>query len=139
MSQKYEKPLPQPNEITGPFWEASKNHELKLQRCGSCGGYRYPPGEICPHCRSNNLEWVKVSGRGKVYTWSVIHQVYHPAFAEEVPYALVAVELEEGPRMVTNLVGCPPEEISVDMPVAVTFEDVTDEISLPKFRPERGK
>lgn len=138
MNEGYQKPLPRIDEINRPYWEAAKRHELVLQRCQVCGRYRYPPGETCPGCLSDKLDWVKASGRGKVYTWTVFHQVYHPAFASEAPYAVVAVELEEGPRLTTSLVDCKPEDIKIDMPVEVVFDDVTAEITLPKFRP-KGK
>jgi len=135
MSEEYQKPLPGIDELTRPYWEAAKRHELLLQKCQQCGHYRYPPGESCPSCLSDELEWVKISGRGTIYTWTVFHQVYHPAFAGDVPYAVVTVELKEGPRMTTNLVDCPIEDIRIDMPVEVVFDDVTEEITLPKFRP----
>lgn len=135
MSDKYEKPLPRIDETNRYYWEAARQHELMLQRCQECGQYRYPPGDSCPRCLSDSMVWVKASGQGTVYTWTVFHQVYHPAFAKDVPYAVVAVALEEGPRLVTNLVDCKLEEIKVGMPVEVVFDDVTEEITLPKFRP----
>lgn len=135
MSEKYEKLLPRINEMSRPYWEGAKRHELLLQKCQECGHYRYPPGETCPSCLSDKLEWVKVSGRGSVYTWTVFHQAYHPAYKDDIPYAVVVVELEEGPRMITNLVNCRIEDIKVGMPVEVAFDDVTEEVSLPKFRP----
>jgi len=135
MSGEYKKPVPQIDDISRPYWEATKRHEMVLQRCQGCGNFRYPAGDICPRCLSDQLEWVKASGRGKVYTWTVFHRVYHPGFTEDVPYAVVAVELEEGPRLLTNLVDCRLEDINIDMPVEVVFEDITEEISLPKFRP----
>ncbi len=135
MSQPAAKPLPQIDEQTRPFWEAARRHELVLQRCKECGNYRYPPGENCPECLSDDLEWARVSGRGTVFTWTVFHRVYHPGFVNEVPYAVVAIELEEGPRMTSNLVDCKLEDIKIVMPVEVFYEDASDEISLPKFRP----
>ena len=135
MTEEYQKPLPGINELNRPYWEAAKKHELVLQKCQQCGHYRYPPGESCPSCLSDKLEWVKASGRGTVYTWTVFHQVYHPSFAEDAPYTVVAVELEEGPRMVTSLMDCKTEDMRIDMPVEVTFDDITEEITLPKFRP----
>jgi len=135
MSMKMQKPLPGINELNKPFWEATKRHELVLQHCLKCGVYRYPAGLTCPECVSDELEWRKVSGRGVVYTWTVFHRAYHPAFANEIPYAVVAVELDEGPRMITNLVDCQLVDIKIGIPVEVTFEDVNEEISLPKFRP----
>ena len=135
MSEQYQKPLPGIDELSRPYWEAAKRHELVLQRCHQCGHYRYPPGESCPSCLSDELDWVEASGRGSIFTWTVFHQVYHPSFAGDVPYAVVAVELEEGPRIVTNLMDCRIEDIQVGMPVEVVFDDVTEEITLPKFRP----
>lgn len=135
MSEKYEKLLPRIDEMSRPYWEGAKRHELLLQKCQECGHYRYPPGETCPSCLSDRLEWVKVSGRGSVYTWTVFHQAYHPAYKDDIPYAVVVVELEEGPRMITNLVNCRIEDIKMGMPVEVAFDDVTEEVSLPKFRP----
>ena len=135
MNEQYQKPLPAIDELTRPYWEAAKRHELVLQKCQQCGHYRYPPGESCPSCLSDELDWVEASGRGSIFTWTVFHQVYHPSFAGDVPYAVVAVELEEGPRMVTNLMDCRIEDIQVGMPVEVVFDDVTEEITLPKFRP----
>ena len=135
MSNQVPKPLPGVDELNKPFWEAARRHELVLQRCRKCGFYRYPAGLICQECASDDLAWVKVSGRGVIFTWTVFHRAYHPAFADEVPYAVVAVELEEGPRMITNLVDCPLAEIKIGMSVEVVFETVNDQICLPKFRP----
>jgi len=135
MTEKYEKLLPRIDEMSRPYWEGAKRHELLLQKCEECGHYRYPQGETCPSCLSDRLEWVKVSGQGSVYTWTVFHQAYHPAYKDDIPYAVVVVELEEGPRMITNLVNCRIEDIKMGMPVEVVFDDVTEEVSLPKFRP----
>ena len=135
MSERYEKLLPPINDMNRPYWQGAKRHELLLQKCQECGHYRYPPGETCPSCLSDRLGWAKVSGRGAVYSWTVFHQAYHPAYKDDVPYAVVAVELEEGPRMITNLVNCRIEDIQIGMPVEVVFDDVTEEVTLPKFRP----
>jgi uncharacterized OB-fold protein len=135
MSERYKKPLPRIDEVNRPYWEAARRHELLLQKCQECGHYRYPPGETCPFCLSDRLEWVKANGRGTVYTWTVFHQVYHPAFEKNIPYAVVAVELDEGPRLLTNLVNCKIEAINIGMPVEVVFDDVTEEVTLPQFRP----
>ncbi|TET74616.1 MAG: Zn-ribbon domain-containing OB-fold protein [Dehalococcoidia bacterium] len=131
---EYNKPLPQITPENKPFWEACKQHELSLQRCQDCGHLRLP-SPICQKCLSMNSEWVKVSGRGKVYTWVVIHQRYHPGFVEELPYNVTLVELEEGPKLITNIVGCNNEDLRIGMEVEVVFEDVTEEITLPKFKP----
>jgi len=92
---------------------------------------------MCPECNSWNTEWVKASGRGKVYSWMVAFQPFHPAFFGDVPYAVVMVELEEGVRLTANMVDCKPDDLYIGMPVEVVFDDVTEEITLPKFRPSR--
>lgn len=135
MSGEHQRPLPYLTDVNRPYWTAAKRHEFLLQRCEACGHYRHPAGTSCPSCLSDKLTWVKASGRGKVYTWTVFHQVYHPAFAGEVPYAVVVVELEEGPRLATRLIDCSLEDIRIDMPVEVTFKDIDENISLPSFRP----
>lgn len=135
MTNPTPKPLPKVDDLTRPFWEAARRHELLLQRCKQCGEYRYPPGFTCPECLSDDLEWVKASGRGTIYTWTVFHKVYHPAFAAEAPYPVIAVELDEGPRMITNIAGLKPEDLEIGMPVEVVFEEMSEEITLPRFRP----
>ena len=131
----YEKPLPEITAAMRPFWDAARQHQLVVQRCTGCGTHRFPARDICSRCLSRDADWVRVSGRGTVFSWAVMHQVYHPGFANDVPYAVVVVELDEGARLVSNLVGCAPDEIRADMPVAVVFEDVAPEVTLPKFRP----
>jgi len=132
------KPIPRVTEELEPFFAAARRHELVVQRCDDCGALRFPARELCAGCLSRCASWVPVSGRGRVLSFYVMHQVYHPAFAAEVPYAVVVVELDEGPRLTTNLVGCRPAEIQVDMPVEVAFEDRSDQVSLPVFRPARA-
>ena len=127
--------LPQPSPVSQPFWEAARRHELVLQRCSGCEAHVFYPRYNCPHCGSRDLEWVKTSGRGTVYSYTVARRPTHQAFADRVPYVIAIVELEEGPRLTTNIVGCEPEAVRIGMPVAVTFEDVSDEISLVMFRP----
>jgi hypothetical protein len=134
---EYLKPLPHVDGVSRPYWDAARRHQLMLQRCRKCGAYRYPAGEACSSCLSDDLEWVKATGRGEVYTFTVFHQVYHPAFAGDVPYVVAAIELEEGPRMIASLVGCTPPEVRIGMPVEVVFDDVTAEVTLPRFRPRR--
>ena len=131
----YTKPLPQMTPEMAPFWEAARRHELVVQRCRGCGTPRFPARDICSRCLSREAEWAPVSGRGTVFSYTVMHQVYHPAFAAEVPYAVIVVELEEGARLLSNLVGCPVGDIAPGMPVEAVFEDVTPEVTLPKFRP----
>jgi len=134
----YKKPLPKPNADTRPFWEGCKAHQLRFQKCSQCGHLRWPPSVICPICHSSQTQWVVASGKGRVYSFAVYHVAFHPAFEDEIPYVTAVVELAEGPRILTNIVGCSPSEVRCDMPVEVVWDDVTDEFSLPKFRPTSG-
>jgi len=130
---EYNKPLPHPNADNKPFWDACRLHELRFQKCRQCGLVRWPAAFICPDCHSDQSEWIAVSGRGKVYSFTVYHQVFHPGFEQDVPYVTASIELEEGPRLLSNVVNCPPGEVYCEMPVKVIWEDVTPEVSLPKF------
>jgi uncharacterized protein len=118
------------------FWEGCRNHRLLFQKCQACGHVRWPPSIACPVCYSGNTELITASGKGKVYTFAVFHKAAAPAFEGRVPYVVAVVELTEGPRILTNVVGCDPSEISCDMAVEIVWEDVSDTESLPKFRPE---
>ncbi|TMA34625.1 MAG: Zn-ribbon domain-containing OB-fold protein [Deltaproteobacteria bacterium] len=134
-TRPYKKPLPRVDEESRGYWEALARHELYFQRCRDCGTARSYPRAVCPSCLSSATEWVRASGRGTVYTFTVTQQNQTAGFRDELPYVLAMVELEEGPRLVTNLVGCAPDDVRTGMPVEVAFEDVTGEIALPKFRP----
>lgn len=131
----YKKPVPTITPEMKPFFDAAKRHELVVQRCTQCGAHRFPAREICSACLSHAAEWVRVSGEGEVFSYNVMHQVYHPGFADAVPYAVVVVKLKEGAKMNSNLVGVQPHDIKIGMPVKVIFEDITDEVTLPKFAP----
>ena len=137
MTSEYKKPLPRPENptLTQPYWDAAKRHELVMPRCKNHNGFFWPPRELCPVCLSMELEWAPVGGNGRVYSYTIINQPGIPAFADDVPYAYAHVQLDEGIRLTTNIVGCPVEEIQVDMPVTVEFDDVTPEVTLVKFRP----
>jgi len=134
-TKPYRKPLPRIDEEARGYWEALARHELYFQRCRDCGTKRFYPRALCPVCLSSATEWVRASGRGVVYSFTVTYQNQAPGFREELPYVLAIVELDEGVRMMTNVVGCAPDAVRVGMPVQVVFEDVTAEITLPKFRP----
>jgi hypothetical protein len=131
----YRKPLPRIDEESRGFWEALARHELYFQRCRDCGTKRLYPRALCTSCLSSATEWVRASGRGTVYTFTVTHQNQAPGFRDELPYVLAVVELEEGVRLMTNVVGGTPDAVRIGMPVEVVFEDVTPEVTLPKFRP----
>lgn len=129
-----DKPLPVPTLETAPYWEGCRQHQLRIQRCTDCAQYQFFPRIYCSKCFSDRVEWVNASGRATVLSFTVVRRPVSPAFAGEVPYIVALVTLEEGPQMMTNIIGCPPEEVTIGMPVEVIFEDWTDTVSIPKFR-----
>jgi len=131
----YEKPLPEVNEKTARYWEGCREHKLLLPKCRACGEIFFFPNHFCPRCLSEDLEWIQSSGAGKVHTFSVIERPPIQSFAADVPYVVAIIELDEGPRMMSNIIEIAPGDVRVDMPVEVVFEDVTDDVTLPKFRP----
>jgi hypothetical protein len=136
--EEYRKPLPQPSETSRPFWQGTQARELRLQQCRDCGKRIFYPRAICPFCLSEHLDWVVATGKGKVYSYTVVRRAMHPAFQEDVPYVLAIVELDEGPRLTTNIVGVEPEDVRVDMPVQAAYDDVTSDITLLNFEPLLG-
>jgi len=132
-----ERPLPIPEDeaLTAPFWEAAKRHELLIPRCRHCNRYFWYPRAACPHCLREEWEWARASGHGRLHTFTMVHQPAHPAFTEDVPYAYAVVQLEEGVRMISNVVECEPDDVAIDMPLEVTFDDVSEQWTLVKFRP----
>lgn len=136
MSDGARPPLPQPDALTRPFWDACRRHELRVWACSDCGRLFLPPGSCCPRCWSMEIKLHAVSGKGRVFSFGVYRRTYHPAIP--APYVVALVELEEGPRLISNIVGCAPEEIEVDMPVRVRFEEVGD-FTLPHFEPVNGR
>lgn len=133
----YDKPLPEPNQFTKFYWEAAKRHQLAIQKCSACGRFNHWPRPVCRFCQSDKLAPQVVSGKGKIYTYTVTHYPYHQAFLKQGPYAVILVELDEDPRVrvMSNLVDYKPEQLKVGAPVEVVFDDVTPEFTLPKFRP----
>ena len=130
----YRKPLPVVTPLERPFWDYARRHELRMQRCTACSRYRYPVSPVCANCDSDGYEWAQVSGRGRILSWVVFHRCYFPSFADEIPYNVAMIALDEGPVMVSNVLA-PNESLRGSMPVEVVFEDATAEISIPKFRP----
>ena len=124
-------PLPAANAETLPWWEAAREHRLVAQRCMACGALRHPPGPRCPSCSASESDWQELSGRGVVYTYTVVHQQFVPA---DVPYVVVAVELDEGVRMVSNLVDASADEVRIGQRVDVAWEDMGPALALPRFR-----
>ncbi len=128
------KPIPESSPSLAPFFAAAREGRLVVQRCAGCGALRFPPREVCSGCLAHEATWQPVSGRGEVFSYNVMHQVYHPGFTAEVPYAVVIVKLAEGPKITSNLAGCPVDQIAIGMPVEVVFEQVSSDVTLPKFR-----
>ena len=126
--------VPEPTPETQPFWDGCKQGELRLQRCTSCSHTYFPPRPFCPKCAHREVSWVKASGKAKLYSYVIHHR---PAAGFTPPYSIAVVELDEGPRMMTNIIDCPqtPEALQLDMRVEVTFVPISDTISLPQFRP----
>lgn len=116
------------------FWENAREHRLVAQHCTACGRSRFPPQAMCPHCLGKEFEWSALSGRGIVYSYVTFFRAGHPAWQDKLPYNVSLIELEEGIRMWSNVVACPPEAVHVGMPVQVFYEDL-DGYSLPKFQP----
>jgi hypothetical protein len=131
----YLKPLPKPNADTKPFWEGCRHHQLRFQKCCKCGFVRWPPSALCPSCHSADSDWIRAAGKGRVYSFAVYHVAFHPAFKDDIPYVTAVVVLDEGPRLLTNIIGCHPSDVTCDMPVEVVWHDLSEELSLPKFKP----
>lgn len=133
-------PLPVITDENRPFWEGCRQGRLLLQFCDACRQYQFYPRLYCMHCRANGasgasgLRWVEASGRGTLYSYTVIRQNKSAEFRERVPYNVAIIQLEEGPRMMSNIVDAEPEDLRVDAPVLVVFDPVSHEISLPRFR-----
>jgi len=128
---------PKPTPETQHFWDGTQAGELRLQRCDACASVYFPPRPFCPSCASRKVSVFKASGKGKLYSY-VIHHRPAPGFTP--PYSIAVVELDEGPRLMTNIIDCPqtPEALELDMKVEVAFEKLDDKISLPLFRPAKG-
>jgi len=139
MTADYRKPLPVPSAVSAPFWDGLRKGQLRVQRCSGCGQHIFYPRSLCPKCLSQALQWVTVSGRGKLYSYTVVRRAFHPAFQEDVPYVYAIVELEEGPRVTSNVVNCPLEALRVDMPLRAVYDSVTPEVTLLKFEPDPGR
>lgn len=137
MADKSRLSLPVPTPETQHFWDGTKAGELRLQRCDDCSEAYFPPRPFCPNCGSRSVSVFTASGKASLYSYVINHR-QHPAF--DGPYSIAVVELEEGPRMMTNIVGTPqtPEALTLDMPLEVTFEDMSETIALPYFQPAGG-
>ena len=132
---EYALPVPAADEASEEFFRGAKERKLMLLCCASCGVWRLPGRDRCLDCWSTEAAWAQASGRGTLYSFGIMHQQYHPAFASVIPYNFAIVELAEGPRMISSIVGCANEDLRVDMPVAAVYDDVSDETTLVRFRP----
>lgn len=133
------KPLPAITTEAKPFWDAAAKQQLMIQRCKDCNAWVWTPRPSCNECGSEKIEWTQVSGRGEIYSFTVIRQVVgraaSKAFEPDIPYVIAWVDLDEGPRLITNIVGCPVEDVKLGMKVTVRFEQASKDVWLPKFRP----
>jgi len=131
-------PMPMADAITLPWWQAAAEHRLVVQRCAACGRTRLPPAPLCAACRSSEADWQEVSGRGEVYTYTVVHR---PIAADQaLPYviAVIALEGSGGLRMISNVVDVDADRVTIGMPVEVVWEDMSEDLSVPRFRPRAG-
>jgi uncharacterized protein len=127
-------PIPKPTPVTQPFWDATAQHKLLLQKCDQ-GHVFYYARTHCPVCLSNQLQWVEASGKGRLYSYTVARRPQSPDFAEDVPYIIAAITLEEGPRITSLLVDADPDNVTIDGRVEVTWDDTAPNLAMPYFRP----
>ncbi len=132
--KEYTKPLPVMQSWSHKFWEGTKKGKLLIQECQDCGTKIFYPRKACPECWSSNLGWYESSGKGKIYTYSIMLAGVEEKFASDLPYVLAYIDLPEGIRMMTRIVGCDPKAVDIGMDVEVVFEEATEEITLPYFR-----
>ncbi len=137
MTQDYKKPVPSPQGESDHYWQKAKEGELWLRKCNACGSAYFYPRDISPCCFSRDTSWIQASGKATLFTYGIVQRAPHPGFVGDVPFVTAIVELEEGPNMPTNIVmeDPTPEKLQVGMPLEVVFEDITDTIALPKFKP----
>ncbi len=132
------KPVPRSSPESLPYWQAAAAHRLEVPRCNVCGAHWFPPSRSCPHCQSADMAFARVSGNGRVFSFVIYDRVYHPAFAGDVPYVVALVELDEGPRLITNIVGIAPEDVRCELRVEVEFRPAGDGLAIPCFKPADG-
>ena len=131
-------PSPMSDPMTLPWWEAAAEHRLVVERCSACETTRLPPAPVCPKCRSDRSEWQEVSGNGEVYTYTIVHR---PIAADQaLPFVIAVITLDDagGVRMMSNVVGVDPDTVKIGMPVEVVWEDMSEDLAVPRFRPQRA-
>jgi uncharacterized protein len=132
------KPVPHPDAGSQPYWDGAAEGRLRLQRCTGCGTARHYPQPVCPHCYSLDVEWFDASGRGTVHSWTVAHHAFHPAFKDDLPYTLVTVDLQEGPRALGRLDPASTGRLCLGLPVQVSFPRTEAGVPLPVFTASGG-
>ena len=133
-------PLPDPeSKELGIFWQYARKEELRFPHCRKCGKFHWYPQILCPHCQSDDIEWAKVGGQGKVFTWTTVRHPFLEEFKQRVPFILALVEFDDAPevRFTTDIIECDPDDISIGMPVEPVFERVRDDLIMPVFRPAK--
>lgn len=128
------RPLPEPSALTEGFWAAAREGRLVVQGCSDCSLLRHYPQYLCPGCQSAEWSWVPVAGTGEIYSFSVAHRAFHPAWSDSVPYAVVTVELDDGVRMVSDLSAQDTADVAIGRRVEVFFDAIADDVVLPRFR-----
>ena len=131
----YGRPIPQVEPEAAPFWESLREHRMRVQRCDDCAQFYFPPSARCPNCLSDSVAWTEVSGRGQVWATATMYRAYLPAYESEVPYDVSIIELDEGAKVWSNVVGCDPDDVQVGMVVTVRYDDVTPALTLARFVP----
>jgi uncharacterized protein len=136
----YSKPLPKSDPVTAPFWQSLHRGQMEVQRCDDCTSFVFYPRALCPACASRKLRWTPVSGRGRIYSLTIVHRPTNSAFKADVPYVVALVDLDEGCRMMTNIVGVDPDpaKVRIGAAVEIVYDRVTDAVTLPKFRLATG-
>lgn len=135
MNDQVEKFFPVSNPDTATFWDACQRHELLIQQCNKCGTHQFYPRIFCTNCSSTTLKWVPASGMGIIETWTIVRRAVSAAYAGDVPYVIALIKLQEGPVMMSKIIACEPESVHTGMAVEVSFEDWSEQVSMPVFVP----
>lgn len=129
----YNDPAAIDDPLLHPFWAHARAHRLTVQCCTACGDLHFPPGPVCPVCLSEEQTWQEVSGKAELVSWTTFHRAYWPSFAEALPYDVCLVKLAEGPLLLSNFLGATPRDLRMGLPLRVAFDDVSEDVTLPKF------
>ena len=139
MSDQILKTQPRPTPETEAYWQGCKEHKLLIQSCSDCGHVQFYPRSLCTKCMSNKLDWIEASGKATVISYTVMHRSVSKAYCVDGPQVLALMRLEEGPQMMSHVIDCMEEQLSIGMAVDVTFEDWGNEVSMPVFKPKEGE